>query len=403
MESTPLVIIESAEALQAAIERMRGEAVLGIDTEADSMHHYTEKVCLIQVSDSARDYIIDPLAGFSLEPLSDLMADPQVVKVFHGADYDVVSMKRDFGFEIRGVFDTMIAGQLLDLPRVGLADIVGELFGWYMDKKYQTCDWSKRPLSSDQLDYARGDTHFLLAVREHFLRQLNKVDRLDIANEEFALVEEREWSQKLDKTTAFLKVKTSNKLDDRGKRVLRCLWEMRDGHAEALDRPPYKVVPDQVLIKLSHARPKTREGLDSIIRGNSSMARRFGADLLAAILTGLEDDRPIPDAPTKSRSGGTPARHGSRETERLFGELKTWRSRVTKRDKVPMVMVLSNGQLKAIAGFRPQDEEELRGLEELRSWQADRYGEELLGLVREFEAGLSGEPKKRRRTRRKDA
>jgi ribonuclease D len=398
MDNTPLVIVETEEALAAAIEQMRGEPVLGVDTEADSMHHYTEKVCLIQISDRERDYIVDPLAGFSLEPLNELMCDPKVIKVFHGADYDVVSLKRDFGFEIRGIFDTMIAAQMIDRPKVGLADIVGGLFGYGMDKKYQTCDWSLRPLSADQLDYARGDTHFLLAVREYFLTRLKRLERLEIAEEEFALVEDRVWTQKLDKTTAFLRVKRASKLDDDGKRTLRCLWEMRDGHAARLDRPPYKVVPDQVLIKLAETRPQDRDGLMRIIRAKSSMARRFGDDLLKALLAANDDERPIPKAPSKERVG-TPARYGSRETERLLAQLKDWRKRVLKRDKIPMVLVMSNSQLKAIAGFRPVTQEELDGLDELRNWQVELYSAELLELVANFEAGISDEPKGRGRRR----
>ena len=401
MENTPLVIVETEEALASAVEQMRGEAVLGVDTEADSMHHYQEKVCLIQISDSQRDYIVDPLAGFSLEPLNELMSDPNIVKVFHGADYDVVSLKRDHGFTIRGVFDTMIAAQLLARPRVGLADIVGDLFGYVMDKKYQTCDWSERPLTSDQLDYARGDTHFLLAVREYFLRGLKRADRLAIAEEEFALVELREWTQRFDKASAFLRVKRASKLDDAGKKALRCLWELRDGHAMRMDRPPYKVIPDQVLIKLAESRPNSTEALHRIIRGKSSMARRYGDAMLKAIAEAAQDERPLPAAPAKVRTG-TPARHGSRETERLLGQLKDWRKEVLSRDKVPMVLVLSNSQLKAVAGFRPRTEDELRSLEELRSWQVERYSTELLTMVHSFEDGL-GETKKprgRRRSRR---
>ncbi len=400
MESTPLVIVETEEALRAAIQMMRGEPVVGVDTEADSMHHYREKVCLLQLSDRHRDYIIDPLAGFSLEPLGELMAARDVVKVFHGADYDVVSLKRDFGFEIRGVFDTMIAAQLLDRPRVGLADIVKGLFGFAMDKKYQTCDWSRRPLSSEQLDYARGDTHFLLAIREHFERKLKRCDRLMIAREEFALLELREWSSRANQETAFLRIKRAPKLELSEKKILRCLWEMRDAQAEKLDRPPYKVIPDQVLIKLAQEAPRNREELGTVIRLKSSMSRRFGDSMLSAIEQGRADDRDLPRPARRQHTGTTP-RHGSRESERLMGQLKAWRTAVVDRDAVPLVMVLSNSQLKAIAGYRPQSVEELGGLQELRAWQVTRYGAELVNAVLAFEEDLRAPAKRKRRRNRK--
>jgi len=400
MESTPLVIVETEEALRAAIQMMRGEPVLGVDTEADSMHHYREKVCLLQLSDRHRDYIIDPLAGFSLEPLAELMAAKDVIKVFHGADYDVVSLKRDFGFQIRGIFDTMIAAQLIDRPRVGLADIVRGLFGFDMDKKYQTCDWSRRPLTSEQLDYARGDTHFLLAIREHFERKLTRFDRLSIAEEEFALVEAREWTTRPDVERAFLRVKRASKLEAHEKKVLRCLWEMRDAHARKLDRPPYKVIPGHVLIMLAQVAPRSREALGEVIRLKSSMSRRFGDSMLSAIEQGRSDERPLPQVARRIQVG-TPPRHGSRETERLVGKLKAWRSAVMDRDGVPLVMVLSNSQIKAIAGYRPVDQEEFQGMEELRDWQVARYGTELLSLVADFGEDLQAQPKRKRKRTRK--
>ena len=156
-----------------------------------------------------------------------------------------------------------------------------------------------------------------------------------------------------------------------------------------------------MLIKLAESRPNSTEALHRIIRGKSSMARRYGDAMLKAIAEAAQDERPLPAAPAKVRSG-TPARHGSRETERLLGQLKDWRKEVLSRDKVPMVLVLSNSQLKAVAGFRPRTEDELRSLEELRSWQVERYSTELLTMVHSFEDGL-GETKKprgRRRSRR---
>src|SRR4051812_48265860 len=108
---TPLVMVESDTALRDAVERLRVAPVIGVDTESDSFHHYQEKVCLVQVSDTATDYIIDPLSISDMSPLGDLMGNPDQVKVFHGADYDVVSLKRDYGFKFSNLFDTMIASQ----------------------------------------------------------------------------------------------------------------------------------------------------------------------------------------------------------------------------------------------------------------------------------------------------
>ena len=388
MEDTPLIIVDTEEKLGEMVAALADEPVLGIDTEADSMHRYREKVCLIQLSDRSKDYIVDPLAGFALDPLAPLMSDPDRVKIFHGADYDVVSLKRDFGWQFKNLFDTMISAQILGLPKVGLADLVRASFGVSMDKKYQTHDWARRPLLDEHLDYARGDTHFLLALRELLLRKLKRTDRMDVAHEEFEALEDREWKGPvMSDPGRFLKIKGASKLDETSLRVLRAVWTYRDGQASAADRPPYKVVPDPVLVQIAIKKPGSLEQLGGLMRTKSTMYKRHGRALVSAVETGLADDRPLPSPPKKVRTGTRP-RHGSRETDRLFTVLKEWRAGLTRSGKLPMTMVGSNSQLKAIAGFRPQDLEELAGLEELRNWQVTRYGEQLLDIVQRFEKGL---------------
>ena len=175
---TQLIMVEDDEALIAAVDSMRGAPVVGVDTEADSFHSYQEKVCLVQLSDLNRDYIVDPLKVADMSPLGEIMADPATIKVLHGADYDIVSLKRDFGFQFDNVFDTMISAQFLGFDGVGLADLIRRFFGHKIDKKFQRHDWSKRPLLPEHLDYARGDTHWLPALRELlelFLRRIGRV------------------------------------------------------------------------------------------------------------------------------------------------------------------------------------------------------------------------------------
>jgi ribonuclease D len=411
MQDTPLIVVPDAEALDEVLAQLANEPVLGIDTEADSMHRYREKVCLIQISGLHADYILDPLAGYSLEPLGPILANPDVVKIFHGADYDVVSLKRDFGFEIRNLFDTMIAAQLIEMPRVGLADLVYEYFGEKLDKKFQTHDWARRPLYDEHLQYARGDTHFLLAIREVFNRRLKRMGRLEIATEEFAILEDRVWKPRAPAGSEFLKIKQASKLGESELRVLRALWNMRDKHAERLDRPSYKVVPDQVLIKLAQSQPESLNALGKQLRPGSTMVKRYGQEMVDAIAAGLETTDTLPKLPKTTRVG-TPSRHGARDNERLMSLLKQWRVSVLKRDQVPPVMVASNAQLKGVAGYRPTTLEELSGMIEIRDWQVSRYGDELLTLISDFEAnratsigssdgGGGGGGRKRKRRRRK--
>src|SRR5262249_49707358 len=154
---------------------------LAIDTEADSYYAYRVKVCLLQVSTSAGDYLIDPLAGLDLAPLAELAADGAVRKVFHAGSNDIPLLRHHHGFEFVTLFDTMLAAQVLGLRRPGLASLLKDRFGVEQKKTYQTSDWSKRPLSDGQLEYAAGDTRWLLELRDQFERELAAKGRSDEA------------------------------------------------------------------------------------------------------------------------------------------------------------------------------------------------------------------------------
>ena len=394
MEDSPLVMVEDADALAKMCERLKARSVIGVDTESDSMHHFQEKVCLIQISDVDTDYIVDPLSVKDLSPLGEIINDPKVLKVLHGADYDIVSLKRDYGFTFRNLFDTMIAAQFLGFVKFGLADLVRDTFGVFMDKKFQTHDWASRPLLGEHLEYARGDTHFLIALHELMRAKLDRKGRLKMVEEECRILAEREWRSRAADTESWTRVKGANRLNASGQRVLRALCNLRDMRAKEMDRPPYKVFPDQILLRLAELQPTDFDTVASLVKPRSPLMRRHGEDMLAAVQEGLNDESSLPEPRSnKPRKAGPPTRYGMRETERLMLRLKDWRAAVKKRTKVPMIMVASNNQLKALAGWRPHTTEELFQVEDLREWQIKLYGPELLELVRVFEASLEPAPR----------
>ena len=188
---TPLLIVEDDRTLREVAVRLGRSSVVAVDTESDSMYHYQEKVCLLQFTDAHGDIIVDPLAVSDLSPLVPIFENPKIVKVFHGADYDSVCLRRDFGMKTRHLFDTLIAGQFLGYDKLGYADLVRNWFGQELDKQYQRHDWSRRPLGAEHLDYARGDTHWLPALREIMLRQLRAVGRVAHHTEECKLLKAR--------------------------------------------------------------------------------------------------------------------------------------------------------------------------------------------------------------------
>lgn len=417
-DETPLWMVEDEATLRRMAERLAGAPAIGVDTESDSFHHYQEKVCLIQFSDLETDYVVDPLAVPDLSPLEPVFADPNIVKIFHGADYDIVCLKRDFGFEIRNVFDTMISAQMLGLERVGLADLINEFFGLELEKKYQRHDWAERPLRPEHVEYARGDTHWLCALREILARRLEKRGRLDRVIEECRLLEKREWEGRSFDPDGYLRIKQSHTLDDAGKRILRRLYLYRDEQARKLDRPPFKVIPDPVLVDIAARKPKDETELDRIVAPRSALRRRHTHGFLDSVGRGVLDDFPIPKPkPRGRRESGPPARLTGRAAERALEALKNWRNELCERNQnLAPVAVVSNATLKSIVRVYPETVEELANVGDVRQWQVEAYGRDILEVlhaavpIEQVRSGQTagegdedddGEPKKRRRRRRR--
>ena len=395
---TPLVMIEDDAALLTMVEKIRGAPVVGVDTEADSFHAYQEKVCLVQLSDLETDYIIDPLKISDMGPLGEIMADPETVKIFHGADYDIVSMKRDFGCSFVNVFDTMISAQFLGFERVGLADLIRRYFGHVIDKKYQRHDWAKRPLLEEHLSYARGDTHWLPAIREMLLIQLKRSDRLDAVAEECEIVQERVWQGRTNSEADFLRVKNIKGLDDDELRVLRAVWGYRNDRAKAANRPAFKLIPDPFLVTLAKSKPQNAAELNKLARKGSSMLRRHGDSLLAAVKEGIADERPIPKVPRAAKSRAPRVGPG---VDRYLNPLKDWRNNKVKETGVAPVAVANNNLLKEIARLVPADMDAMAQVPGIRRWQLKAWGVELLAIVTDVSAKRAEAPPPKSRGRRR--
>ncbi|NCP16252.1 ribonuclease D, partial [bacterium] len=180
----PPVWISTPVALQKLAGELTRQPRLAVDTESNSLHAYREQVCLIQFSTHETDYLLDPLKLNDLSPLAPIFANPKIEKTFHAAEYDIITLKRDFGFSFANIFDTMQAARILGYKQVGLDSILAERFGVVVNKRYQKADWGRRPLSRDELNYARFDTHYLLSLRDLLQAELEEVDRWKLAREE---------------------------------------------------------------------------------------------------------------------------------------------------------------------------------------------------------------------------
>jgi ribonuclease D len=264
-----------------------GRGPLAVDTEADSMHHYPEKVCLVQLSFAEVDLLVDPLAGVDLTALQPLLLDSGLRKIMHGADYDVRMLHRDFGLEVRGLFDTMLAARLTGETAFGLAALMQKHLGIALDKKYQRADWSLRPLPSDMKSYAVMDTRHLESLAGLLQAELERLGRAEWAAEEFGRLENVRWRETAGED-AYRRVKGSGLLNRRGLGCLRELVVMREKAARKADRPPFKILSNDLLIEIAKEMPQSVRELAAIPRLPVSWSRGRRLEMLwEAVRTAL--------------------------------------------------------------------------------------------------------------------
>jgi ribonuclease D len=340
----------------------------------DSLHHYREKVCLVQVSTRQQSWLIDPLALTSLEPLAAPLGNPDIIVVMHGADYDIRSLHRDFGIEVTNLFDTMIASRFLGISEFGLAALLKARFGIELDKKYQKADWSKRPLSPEMCAYAAADTSDLLPLYDQLRDELVKNGRLEWLEEEGRLVCQARVSEK--DGPLFLYCKGASKLRGHSLAILEELLQMRDHQSELLDRPPFKVLSADTLIDIADSRPRSLYEL-SLYKGmTSGQLQRHGAAILAAVERGLAT--PDADVPHFPRNGRKEVLDQAKER---LKNLKTWRERFSSALRLDPGMLAPNWLLEAVADSENGSREELDAIPGMREWQKRLFGEELARLL----------------------
>jgi ribonuclease D len=369
----PPILVTEMSQLAALVAQLCRCSVIAVDTESNSLHAYQEQVCLIQFSIPGADYLVDPLADLDLAALGGVFADPAVEKVFHAAEYDVMCLRRDFGWTFANLFDTMWAARVLGWPYSGLGNILQEQFGVQLNKRWQRHDWGRRPLSPDALAYARLDTHYLLPLRERMLAELRKQDRLEEAREFFdEVVQAQPNFHTFEPHEDVWRVKGVWDLEPREQAVLRELLIWRDLEARKRDCPPFKIITDQILVALAQARPRRLEEITAINGLKEFHQRRYGRKIVKAVARGLE--APLPVSPPR------PPRPPEKVLLR-YETLRRWRKKVAARRNVDADVIVSNAALWTLAQRTPRTLAELADLGVFGSWKLKTYGEALLNVL----------------------
>jgi len=375
-EQSPVYeLIETQSDLENFANSLRRRRVIAVDMEADSMYHYKEKVCLLQIATRESNVIIDPLKISDLSSLIPAFGRGDIQKIFHGADYDMRSLYRDFGIEVHNLFDTQIAARFLGMQETGLEPVLHHWLNVSLDKKYQRKDWSQRPLSPEMLEYASRDTAYLIPLARLLEKNLKKINRLSWVQEECELLSGVRVNAE-NGAPLFLKFKGAGQFRPRNLVILENILQVRKEFAEKKDRPAFKIFGNNVVTEIVNARPVTIRQLEKIRELSQKQIGMYGESLIKAVKDALavqNDDLPVfPKRNIPVLSQGVPER---------IKKLREWRDRRAEEMGMDPALICNKSLMTAIAAQKPRQAEALKNIEEMRQWQIQTFGEEIIRVL----------------------
>lgn len=368
----PPVLIDQQTEFEALIKKLSSEPILAVDTEANSLYAYHEQVCLIQISIPSADYIIDPLSISDLQSLGVLFNNPAVEKVFHASEYDLLILYNDFQFKLQNLFDTMIAAQILGREKLGLDALLAEFAGLEADKKYQRSNWGQRPLPEDMLHYAQMDTHYLIKIRHKLAAELKAKKLSDIAAEDFARACQAYLNHSEEKIAPCWRINGARKLSPQSAAVLSSLCQYREKFARKINKPVFKVIGANTLLKLAEHTPTSETQLMKLDLPGKRNLQRHAAGLVDAIQAGLKAKPLYP--PKKPRLDDA---YLARESA-----LRDWRKATARKMNVNSAVVLPRELLYRVVTENPLSPADLEAVLKDVPWRRERFGEEILSVLR---------------------
>ncbi|MEX2144388.1 MAG: HRDC domain-containing protein [Anaerolineales bacterium] len=366
--SSPLFIATTPAQLNQLAGRLAQHALLGVDTESNSLHAYRERLCLLQITSPEEDALVDPLAVEDLAPIAGIFANPQIEKIFHAAEYDLIVLHRDYGFPFANLFDTMMAARILGRKRVGLGNLLEEEFGLVLDKRFQRADWGERPLRRELLEYARLDTHHLIELRERLKAELDERGRWELAKEDFERLPNLMRPNTAAQAEDPWQIKGARDLTPRQAAILLELAFYRDAKAAEADRPLFKIISDSTLTAIAIAQPQHPKDLETVEGMTAGQIQRHGKGLLDAVKRGQQ-------APPLKRPRRAP--YDEAFVERV-DKLRAWRKKAALELEVESDVVLPRDLMQAVARANPGSQDELAPVLADVPWRRVRYGEQIL-------------------------
>jgi ribonuclease D len=372
-------VITNAAQLASLIEQIEPADRVAVDTEADSLHSYREKLCLLQISVPAAgstaapgdfgprvdprhesawdvyDYLVDPLANIDLEPFRRALEAKEIV--LHGADYDLRMLRRGMKLLASRIFDTLIAARLLGIREFSLAALVKRYFGLALLKGSQKANWAQRPLPARMSDYAINDVHYLLPLAERLEAELDRCERRDWLRQSCQRAIEQAAVARTRNHNELWRIRGSGSLRVRPAAVLRALWQWREKEAEMADRPPFHILQNEELLK---AAVKSVSGSVPDYRHFSPRRRQAFREAAQNALRAPESEWPV----SRRRSGTRP----SAQTVQRAEELRRRRDKSAEELGLEPSFIAPRSTLEAIAA------DQTRAAALLVPWQYELLG-----------------------------
>lgn len=368
-------LIETLSELKTIADLFKKEKAIAVDLEADSMYHFKEKVCLLQMATHDINVVIDPLKIHDLSPFKPIFENRGIKKIFHGADYDVRSLYRDFNININNLFDTQLACMFLGIRETSLEAIVKKCFKVRLDKKYQRKDWSQRPLSKDMMAYAAKDTLYLLPLAEILEEKLKKLERLSWVNEECLYLSKVRHAA-ANQEPLYLRFNGAGRLDSRSLGTLEALLQYRKKIARKEDRPLFKILGNHSLMKLATTKPVNLSMMEKANALSPRQIRIHGDAIIDLINRTLKVPRgSLPVYPRKKASPFAP------QIPQRAKAIKTFRDSMANKLKIDPALLFNKALLTAIALQNPKNRKSLQAVPGMKNWQKNVFGEKIISIL----------------------
>ncbi|WP_457553651.1 ribonuclease D [Desulfobacula sp.] len=367
--------IESDAELKNICDDLLKEKIIAVDLEADSMHCFKEKICLIQIASSSQAFLVDPFEIKEVSSFINLLENHDVIKVFHGSDFDIRSLDRDYQVQVNNLFDTEIACRFLGIKERGLAALLKQNFNVDVDKKFQKADWGKRPVRQEMIEYSVGDVAYLTKLHDIIHQKLLSNGRLSWAVEEFEIQAKVRYENNHIRPL-FKKFKGAGKMDNRSLAVLENLLQVRLKIAEKKDRPLYKIMANASLMTMANEKPVTIDQMLRIRAISSKQADMYGDLCVEAIVNAMElEHKALPSYPK--------IRRPKKDVKVLkkIERLKKMREKVSGSMGIEPGFLLNNAMIASIAFENPATIEDLLAIDNLRHWQVETMGENILSCL----------------------